>query len=202
MELNGREQLRARRRTFSSLQIPMLLGWVVPYAVSGGDVHPLWLAEFALQDRGGGVYLLLPAYLWALSIVYPTLFLIPNLTAGREHVSEEWLQKCDGLLLLLMFMGLWTLWWMVCNPTAWFGGFYPDEEVGTWVIGPMIGFAFFSLVPALYVLVAYVSTVLSPTDMDLSAKADASRRDGDTVAENEEQVAEHVQPSNFWDNVG
>lgn len=201
MELKGNELLDARRRSLSRLQILMLLGGVVPYAVSGGDVHPLWLAEFALREGGGGVYLLLPAYFWALSIVYPTLFLIPNLTIGREPVSEEWLQKCDGLLLLLMFMGFWTLLWMVCNPTAWYGGFYPDEEVGAWVIGPMIGFAVFSLAPALYVAILYIRTVVSPTEMKPLAEAEGTPRDDGKAAATDSSDVGQVEAGNFWDNL-
>ena len=177
----------------------MLLGWVVPYAVTGGDVHPLWLAEFALGEEGGGIYLLLPAYIWALSVVFPMLFLIPNITVGREAVSLEWLQKCDGLLLLLMFMGFWTLLWMVCNPTAWYGGFYPGEEVGAWVIGPMIGYAFISLAPAIYVMILYIRTVLSPTGMEPFA-AGTPRDDGKVTVGDSSAVGQ-ADSSNFWDNL-
>tara|TARA_Y200000002_G_scaffold137495_1_gene113331 strand:+ start:3559 stop:4161 length:603 start_codon:yes stop_codon:yes gene_type:complete len=199
MELKGNELLDARRRSLSRLQIPMLLGWVVPYAVTGGDVHPLWLAEFALGEEGGGIYLLLPAYIWALSVVFPMLFLIPNITVGREAVSLEWLQKCDGLLLLLMFMGFWTLLWMVCNPTAWYGGFYPGEEVGAWVIGPMIGYAFISLAPAIYVMILYIRTVLSPTGMEPFA-AGTPRDDGKVTVGDSSAVGQ-ADSSNFWDNL-
>ncbi len=199
MELKGNELLDARRRSLSRLQIPMLLGWVVPYAVTGGDVHPLWLAEFALGEEGGGIYLLLPAYIWALSVVFPMLFLIPNITVGREAVSVEWLQKCDGLLLLLMFMGFWTLLWMVCNPTAWYGGFYPGEEVGAWVIGPMIGYAFISLAPAIYVMILYIRTVLSPTGMEPFA-AGTPRDDGKVTVGDSSAVGQ-ADSSNFWDNL-
>ena len=199
MELKGNELLDARRRSLSRLQIPMLLGWIVPYAVTGGDVHPLWLAEFALGEEGGGIYLLLPAYIWALSVVFPMLFLIPNITVGREAVSVEWLQKCDGLLLLLMFMGFWTLLWMVCNPTAWYGGFYPGEEVGAWVIGPMIGFAFISLAPAIYVMILYVRTVLSPTGMEPFAAG--TPRDDGKVPVGDSSAVGQADSSNFWDNL-
>ena len=199
MELKGNELLDARRRSLSKLQIPMLLGWVVPYAVTGGDVHPLWLAEFALGEEGGGIYLLLPAYIWALSVVFPMLFLIPNITVGREAFSLKWLQKCDGLLLLLMFMGLWTLLWMVCNPTAWYGGFYPGEEVGAWVIGPMIGFAFISLAPAIYVMILYIRTVLSPTGIEPFGAG--TPRDDGKVTVGDSSAVDQADSSNFWDNL-
>ena len=211
MELKGNELLDVRRRSLLTLQIPMFLGWVVPYAVTGGDVHPLWLAEFALGEEGGGVYLLLPAYIWGLSVVFPMLFLIPNITVGREPATEEWLSQCDGLLLLVMFMGFWTLLWMVCNPTAWFGGFYPGEEVGAWVIGPMIGFAVFSLAPTLYVLILYIRTVFSPTGngsglIDATvhsdvARTEATRRDDEKTVVSDSSAVGQVDSSNFWDNL-
>jgi hypothetical protein len=65
----------------------------------------------------------------------------------------------------------------------------------------MIGFALFSLAPALYVAILYIRTVFTPTDMEPLAEAAGTPRDDGKAAVNDSSDVGQVESGNFWDNL-